>query len=398
MKKILAISLVVLFMSQMLIGCSIFGNKTDNDVTPKTTVTPQTTAHSITSAVAKVKPSVVRVKMNDGMGSGFVVDKAGYILTNSHVVEDSKTVTVVFDNTREVNASVIARDEIVDLAILRVFGESLVAVNFAQSNEIMQGQDVIAIGYPLDLEGSVSVSRGIISAFRTDNGVNYIQTDAALNPGNSGGPLINLDGEVLGVNVMGIKVAGQQIIEGMNFAIIASSALPVIPKLMAGESNLKPIPTITIKQETWLTYTSVNYRYTIQYPNTWKLSVDTLITGKIIIQSSASASISIMPPFYFREGDSISNLVDLIINSNKSQLVYRLVSRTDLKWQGVYSACKWEILHQSSANYPLLYDKQLYLLSDNNYFYQVSGSVKESEYNLYSNLIDNIIASFRVTP
>ena len=195
---------------------------------------------SVAIAVDKVRPAVVRIMTENGMGSGMIIDEAGHVLTNNHVIEDSQRVTVVLIGGQELSGLVLGRDEITDLAVLKISGENLPAVALGDSDTLKLTEDVIAIGYPLDLEGSATVSRGIASAFRNYGGVDYIQTDTAINPGNSGGPLINLDGEVIGINVLTIRVAGGLPIEGMNFAIAINSAKPMVPRLIAGESVIDP--------------------------------------------------------------------------------------------------------------------------------------------------------------
>jgi len=203
-----------------------------------TEITTPVSLPTIASAVSKVKPAVVRIITEYGMGSGMVIDKAGYVLTNSHVVEGSQTATVILTDGQDLSASILGRDEIADLAILQISGTNLPFVTLGDSDKLEGTEEVIAIGYPLDLEGSATVSSGIVSALRNYGGVDYIQTDTAINPGNSGGPLINLDGEVIGINVLTIRVVGGLPIEGMNFAIAINSAKPIIPRLIAGESIL----------------------------------------------------------------------------------------------------------------------------------------------------------------
>lgn len=212
-----------------------------NQLVSATAQTPTLLSNpSVASAVDKVRPAVVRIVTAHGIGSGMIIDEAGHVLTNNHVVEDSQTATVVLIGGQELSASVLGRDEIRDLAILKVNSKNLSIVVLGDSDKLELTEEVIAIGYPLDLKGSATVSKGIASAFRNYGGVDYVQTDTAINPGNSGGPLITLKGEVIGINVLTIRVAGGLPIEGMNFAIAINSAKPIIPRLIAGESFLAP--------------------------------------------------------------------------------------------------------------------------------------------------------------
>jgi S1-C subfamily serine protease len=170
-------------------------------------------------AVARVLPAVVQVLTDVSAGSGVIVDRSGLIITNAHVVEKVTQATVRLQDRRRLDARVERRDRTGDLALLRVSSPDLPAVVLADVDLLRLGEPVITIGYPLNLGGGPSVTRGLFSAFRTINGVDLVQTDAAINPGNSGGPLISLRGEVVGINTWGIRVSNGQLIEGINFAI-----------------------------------------------------------------------------------------------------------------------------------------------------------------------------------
>src|SRR5215212_2805298 len=139
----------------------------------------------------------------NSLGSGFVIDAEGLIVTNNHVIADAEEITAVFNDGSKLKAELIGKDSKTDLALLRVKPDKpLKAVKFANSDRLRLGEWVIAIGNPFSLGGSVTA--GIVSARNRDINSgpydNYIQTDAAINRGNSGGPLFNLEGEVIGIN------------------------------------------------------------------------------------------------------------------------------------------------------------------------------------------------------
>jgi len=145
-------------------------------------------------------PSVVTIKTDVSQGTGFLIDSEGYIVTNYHVVEGAQAANVITSDTTNHAVGLVGYDSDLDIALLKIDG-TYDAFSFANSDSITVGEKVIAIGNPLGLQ--FSVSQGIVSAVhRTGpNGVTaYIQTDAALNPGNSGGPLIDKNGEVIGIN------------------------------------------------------------------------------------------------------------------------------------------------------------------------------------------------------
>ena len=163
---------------------------------------------------------MLRIVGDSSVGSGFVVDAAGYILTNEHVVAGQSRLTAILDDDTRLRARVVSADEQRDIALLRVEGTSgLRPLPFATA--LKEGEDVIALGYPLNLSGTITITRGIVSALRWFDGVKHVQTDAAFNPGNSGGPLLNGRGEVVGMNSTVIRrIAGRDFdAQGIGFAI-----------------------------------------------------------------------------------------------------------------------------------------------------------------------------------
>ena len=169
-----------------------------------------------------------------GLGTGFVIDPDGLIVTNAHVVEDARNVKVTLEDGRSFDASVIGTDSSTDLALVKVEGVSdLPTVSFGDSDALQVGEDVVAIGNPFGLGNSVT--SGIISALGRDihNGPydNFIQTDAAINMGNSGGPLFSTDGKVVGINTAILSPSGGSV--GIGFAIPANIANQVIADLEA---------------------------------------------------------------------------------------------------------------------------------------------------------------------
>lgn len=190
----------------------------------------------VISVVAEVEPAVVRVEVEDGIGSGMVIDKLGYILTSNHIVEDVQSATIILMDGGQFPGAVVGRDELRDLAIIKITasGFDFPVVILGNSDKLEIAEEVIAIGYSLGLEGSTTVSKGIISAFRDDEGVRYIQTDAALNPGNSGGPLINSEGEVVGIVTAKIV---HEAVEGISFAITINESKSFIAEVREEEQT-----------------------------------------------------------------------------------------------------------------------------------------------------------------
>lgn len=169
------------------------------------------------------------------VGSGFIISADGYIVTNAHVIEDTSRIVVGLSDRTEYTAQVIGKDKRSDIALLKVKAETaLPAVKIGDAKKIKVGQWVLAIGSPFGFERTAT--QGIISALGrnlpSDNYVPFIQTDAAVNPGNSGGPLFNLDGEVIGVNSQIYSRSGGY--QGVSFAIPIDVAMEVVEQLKSG--------------------------------------------------------------------------------------------------------------------------------------------------------------------
>ena len=201
---------------------------------------------TITGVVGEIAHSVVHIqvqkkviekrtsmeRVQQGSGSGFVISSDGYIVTNNHVIENASDIKVNFSDGRIEKAELKGTDPSTDIAVIKIFGSGQKALAFANSDSLKVGQIAIAIGNPLGLQHSVTA--GVVSALgrtlRATNGRlidDIIQTDAALNPGNSGGPLVNSSGQVIGINTAVIPSA-----QGLCFAVSSNLTAYVAGKLI----------------------------------------------------------------------------------------------------------------------------------------------------------------------
>jgi S1-C subfamily serine protease len=170
----------------------------------------------------------------EGQGSGFILDRAGHVLTNFHVIADANRIEVKTSDKHTYKATIVGSDKMHDLALLQINAPNLQPVTLADSSDLIVGQKVYAIGNPFGLNGTMT--RGIISSIRSIRGPeggpieDAIQTDAAINPGNSGGPLLNSRGEVIGINTL-IATGGAEQSSGIGFAIPINTAKAVLGDL-----------------------------------------------------------------------------------------------------------------------------------------------------------------------
>jgi S1-C subfamily serine protease len=211
----------------------------------------------VIEAVSKIKNAVVKIdvykKVNGklrpaGSGSGFIFSSDGLIFTNSHVVNGAEKIMVSLLNENEIEGTLIGQDPDTDLAILKIYADGYSVARLGNAAELQIGQFVIAIGNPFGYQHTVTA--GVVSALgrslRTQSGRlvdNVIQSDAALNPGNSGGPMINTDGEVIGVNTAMINGA-----QGLSFSVDINTAKEIASQLIANGKVFKAYVGIALQE------------------------------------------------------------------------------------------------------------------------------------------------------
>jgi len=232
-----SIGVVVLAGAAMLAGVTDAESRTHD---AGSSLVPRIVARALPAVVSITTRQIEHDQFNQpastrGLGSGFLLDRVGHVLTNNHVVEGAEEIKVALTDGRVFRAALVGADRFTDLAVLKIEGGSLPALRLAASSTLAVGETVVAIGSPLWIEGGPTVTAGVVSALgrsMEQPGLpmlhNLIQTDAAINPGNSGGPLLNLRGEVVGINTAAIASA-----HGIGFAISTSTIKPIVRTLLA---------------------------------------------------------------------------------------------------------------------------------------------------------------------
>lgn len=220
MRKLICLFIIIVF----TIGTSqnmVLALQKTPEVETQIPLTVETTGKSVVGIIGKLKQTNENYsKYGDNLifGSGIIYKSNGYIITNAHVVSDMETILVVLSNGKAYKAVLKAIDETSDLALIKIEKGMLTPAKFGNMKAVVAGETVLAIGTPLSFSLRNSVTRGIVSGINrsVDGEYRFIQSDAAINGGNSGGPLVNLKGEVIGINT--IKYIGYGV-EGLSFSI-----------------------------------------------------------------------------------------------------------------------------------------------------------------------------------
>ena len=243
--RILVAAFCILSVTISISGCTFLTGASELSSSPSTTLQTYSALPSFVSVLAEVKPAVVaittetsvrffgRVFSQEGAGSGWIYNSNGLIVTNNHVVEGARSVTITLQDGRTFPAISIKTNAAADLALVKINASNLPTLHIGDSSKLQVGEWAVAVGNALGM--GISATTGIVSAvgvmIDTSQGqtvTGLIQTDAAINPGNSGGPLVNLAGDVIGINSAKISEVG---VEGMGYAIGISEALPIIEEL-----------------------------------------------------------------------------------------------------------------------------------------------------------------------
>jgi len=195
--------------------------------------------------IAKVRPAVVYIETSSDLGSGFIVSRDGYVLTNAHVVSGTNGANVTLSNGNTYFGTVVGRDENIDLALLKIAETNLPAETLGDSDQLEQGDYIYTFGYPLGIEGDVSFKEGTVSRRLTSNGISWIEISAQILPGNSGGPLVDGNGDVVGINTFAkgqAKVADVLVGETLKYAMPINVAKSLFASLKAGRNVIAQKP------------------------------------------------------------------------------------------------------------------------------------------------------------
>lgn len=332
---VLALLLAVLFFNSFMKNLRAEENNDGNPLAPlpggenreneEDYIDPDTSQYhlAVVDAVEKATPSVVGIS-NYGIvfdfwgqsslqeratGSGVIIGSDGYIVTNYHVIENAEELVVTLGSGEEFTATIIGADPPTDLAVIKIDKTGLPAAEFANSDNLRAGEPAIAIGNPLGLDFQQSVTLGVVSARERSITIQgqkftFIQTDAAINDGNSGGALVNINGKLIGINTAKIKITG---VEGMGFAIPSNTVRQIVADLIENGRVIRPWMGISTRNLSRLEARQLG------------LDVDYgVIVMEVVAASPAErAGLEPMDIIVALDGDSVTNTSEL------QQLIYR---------------------------------------------------------------------------
>ena len=269
-------------------------------------------ALSLQQIYEKVSPSVASISCvhqgGTGTGTGIVMSRDGYVITNYHVIENAHKIYALLDGNLSYEAKLVGGDETTDIAVLKVEAPNLIPAEFGDSDVLRVGDAVVAIGDPLGTELRGTMTDGIVSAINRDLNLSgrqmtLIQTNAALNSGNSGGPLINCYGQVIGINTMKMSnySSTSATVEGLGFAIPITSAKPVIDELIA-QGYVSGRPAIGIQGQTLDLRAQLFYR----------LPSGVMVTGILEESNAARQGLDVDDIIVAFDGVPVSSLEDLV--------------------------------------------------------------------------------------
>ena len=327
-------------------------------------VLPPNPTTSFADIFSEVNPVVVLVHTDLGDGSGFIFDKDGLVLTNGHVVGATSVVDVVFGSGLTVTGRVIGKDETLDVAVIKVdVAGDLPALVLGDSDRLEQGEDVVVIGYPLWSRPSQkpTITKGVVSARPELGGIEFIQTDSTINLGNSGGPLINSKGQVVGIVTAKVEQMGGRRTEGIGLAVPINNVKNVLPGLRAkadpaGTLTSNPTPALTsaataTRPAGWHTYRNRVHNYSIDVVPGW--SVDDEDKSNVVIESPGGVAF-LEVTAVVNPGHSLDALTDELVEflRKEPKALFEVVSRSGItltsglkasrvvyRWQGASQHC-----------------------------------------------------------
>lgn len=357
---------------------------------------PPSESQQIAEVVKKVRPSVVRIRTRTAEGSGVgtgIVIADGLIVTNEHVIEGDNNPTITLADGKEIKGQVLGFDKKVDLAVVKVDQTGLTIATWGDSDALQVGERLVAIGYALGASafttGEPTVTSGIFSGKREFEGQNYVQTDTPVNSGNSGGPLINLKGEIIGVNVLVIGRSAQTQAQGLNLAIPSNIAKGLVPSLR-DKGPQRGTATAAAGSTAPLTYRSSKFGYTIQYPAAWKVDE----SDPADVEISGEGGFIFIAAEDLRRNMTLKEYADAVLVDAQKQLKnFKLNKRDTVKLK---SGLTVEVLDTTWEKDGKVIEGLEVVAVQNNRGYDLLGAAEADKYQRVSGKLLDALNSFAI--
>lgn len=293
--------------------------QTEKDRSP---IQQQPTNSELSNAtiIKKIKPAVVYIETPYGSGSGMIFEKNGYVLTNAHVVKETGLIKVTLNNGKVFGVDSISFDEDIDIAILKIDAINLPVVEFANSDMAQQGDEVFTFGFPFGIKGDVSFKEGTISRRLTEKGLTYIETSAEIHPVNSGGPLVNKLGKVVGVNTgkLGDSIKGVILGESIKFAIPINVANNQMVRL---KSQIRSSVSFTADCTTQRARGFITVYSLLSFPQTMIASTRLTPPSGLIFRIDENI---VIPPAKIVDGEIVAGSVRVSMTADKVGSEYKI--------------------------------------------------------------------------
>lgn len=358
----------------------------------------------------QAKTGVVRINTNAGNGTGVIFETTGngraFVLTNYHVVEGTHRIEVQVSDGTGYSATLRGYDAYKDLAVLEICCSRFRSLPFKDATTLKSGSEVVAIGYPLGLFGSATVTRGIVSAVRYDSNHQawVIQTDAPINPGNSGGPLLSSAGEVVGINTYTFDWSDSgRPIDGVGFAISEQTIRGVLQEMKSGRTvelprptaTRTPVPSPTPMQVKWRTYTNWENNYTVSLPDDWKIDdSDTDSVG--FSQPDDFAYFNVFVPDWFINS-AISELDDWLSRQQRDEnpILYEVLEKDNSQLTNGVQTAYVRYRYQSELKYCIDVVEEVLIVGSGSRqrALWLESRVCEHSYQDFQPLLDEIFSS-----
>ncbi len=360
---------------------------------PTATPTPSPTPTPTVGEIAeKAKAATVRVITDKAEGSGFVVGPDGYIVTADHIIRDASKVTVQLADGTELDATVLGRHLLADIALLKVSQPNLSFLPIGDPDALVSGDFVLKVGYPLGLEGEATIASGVLSSRRSLGRytVDTLQIDMSLNPGDSGGPLLNRGGEIIGINTSRLATPEA---ERIGFASSAKYLSESLDQLKAGQKVCPPSPAILPGK----TYQDPAWGYKVIVPDGASWNRQDFETYKWFRDPAGHSGVFVFDPYTRSSYPTLQSFMDDIVEFYNSDATFKnmdILSIQPVCIPSIGEALETDMLIEYSDGTVGIYFHRWLVFYSSGLLYTMDGYVKHGREQSLEKFMDSFMYSF----